>query len=257
VNWWTRYSDVLTKPLALYLGFESAAAALRSYHPIVVPEHLQTRAYATALLQPRVEPTRRDRLAALCGERQERFFDQDGSVRASFVVDELALRRQIGSPAVMRQQLEHLTDLSARPRVDISVLRHDSGAHYSTQGSFVLLDMTDNDTLLYMERVGSLTSGNDSDLASFQDCFETIRAAAVRGDAATELIDQIKEEITSLDSSEMGGYATRAAQIAATSRRRAQGTPAHSARRHSDSATEQGQAQPLHPQSPGPTARPA
>jgi transcriptional regulator with XRE-family HTH domain len=195
-SWWTPYNDVLTATYAQYLGSESAATSIRSYHPIVIPGHLHTQDYATALLDPRVEdPERAGRVVDLRMARQERIFDQGGP-QASFVLDELALRRTIGGAHVMKHQLEHLLQVSAQQSVDISVLPADSGAHFSTLGSFVLLGFPDDDDLLYLEHAtGGLTSGNDMVLmARYQECFETISAKAVAGEAATELITRIKEE---------------------------------------------------------------
>jgi transcriptional regulator with XRE-family HTH domain len=195
-SWWAPYNDVLTTVYAQYLGLESAATSIRSYHPIIIPGHLHTQDYAMALLAPRVDdPERAERVVDLRMARQERTFDEGGP-QASFVLDELALRRSIGSAHVMKHQLEHLLQMSTQPSVDISVLPADHGAHFSTLGSFVLLGFADTDDLLYLEHAtGSLTSGNDMDLmARYQECFEAISAASVKGEAATELITHIKEE---------------------------------------------------------------
>jgi hypothetical protein len=253
MNWWTRYNDVLGIPLTQCLGFESVTTALCAYNPVVIPDHLQTHDYAKALLSPQAEPHRRDLLVALRAERQERLLGHKGSGQASFVIDEAALRRQIGSPAVMGQQLEHLIELSARPRVEISVLPLDSGAHYSTEGGFILLDLADDDTLLYLDNAGSLTAGVEKDVASFRECFETISGAAIKGTAATELIDRIKTEVTGPDRT--GSYAARAAQIAATSRHRTQDIPPLPAHRRGDDDAERDPAQPFPPHSPGAAVR--
>lgn len=194
-SWWAPYNDVLTTTYAQYLGFESAATSIRSYHPVIIPGHLHTQDYAMALLQPRVDPERAERVVDLRIARQERTFDEGGP-HASFVLDELALRRIIGGAHVMKHQLDHLLEMSARPAVDISVLPADSGAHFSTLGSFVLLGFADDGDLLYLEHTtGSLTNQNDMDLmARYQECFETISSRAVKGEAATELITRIKKE---------------------------------------------------------------
>lgn len=195
-SWWTQFSDVIGAPYSQYLGYESAASFIRSYHPIIIPGHLQTQDYAMALLAPRVDPARARRVVDLRIARQERIFDAGSDTQTFFVLDEAALRRTIGGPAVMKHQLEQILEMSQRPQVSISVLPLDYGAHYSTLGSFVLLGFKDDDDLLYMEHAtGSLTSGSDLDLlAAYQECFETISSSAVQGEAATELISHIKEE---------------------------------------------------------------
>jgi transcriptional regulator with XRE-family HTH domain len=194
-SWWAQYNDILSGAFAQYLGMEGAATTIRSYHPLIVPGHLHTQDYAMALLAPRVEPARARRVTDLRMARNERIFDGDGP-QTSFVLDELALRRQIGEPKVMKHQLDHLVTLSRHTRVTISVLPARHGAHFSTMGSFVLLGFADDDDLLYLEHpAGSVATANDmSLLAEYQECFETISSDALQGEAATELITTIKEE---------------------------------------------------------------
>lgn len=49
-----------------------------------------------------------------------------------------ALYREVGNPAVMAAQLRHLTELAARPRVTLTVMR--AIAHASNASGFVLAD---------------------------------------------------------------------------------------------------------------------
>ncbi|WP_335979407.1 MULTISPECIES: helix-turn-helix domain-containing protein [Streptomycetaceae] len=193
-SWWAKYHDVLSPSFGQYLGLEGAAEQVSAYHPVVVPGHLQTGGYTEALLEPRVEPARVARVAALRQDRQTHLLD--GTANLSFVIDEAALRRRIGSPAVMRGQLDHLLEVAGHPRVDLSVLPLDFGAHYSTMGSFVLLGFTDDADVLYLEQAtGSVTTGDDlALLARYQECFEVLTAGARHGEAARALIEQAKEE---------------------------------------------------------------
>ncbi|KIF67158.1 XRE family transcriptional regulator [Streptomyces sp. AcH 505] len=197
-SWWTEFNDVLSAQYTQYLGYESAASSIHSYHPIIIPGHLQTQDYALALLEPRVDEARARRVVDLRMARQERIFETAPVPETSFILDEAALRRQIGSPAVMRNQLEQLVVMGQRPDVTIQVLPFSAGAHYSTLGSFVVLGFKDDTDLLYLEHAtGSLTSGNDLDLlARYQECFETISSVALRGEAAVELIERVKEEFS-------------------------------------------------------------
>ncbi|KPI20484.1 helix-turn-helix domain protein [Actinobacteria bacterium OK074] len=186
-TWWSPYHDVLSPRFAQYLGYESAAATLHTYHPIVVPGHLQTRAYATALLAPRgLEPQRLERVVELRMARQERMFAGGGGPAATFVLDESALRRRIGGSAVLAQQLRQLLDLADRDDVTVRVLPFEAGAHYSTLGSFVLLGFADDDDLLYVEHAaGSMTGGENLELlARYQECLGTIMELAL-GDAVS------------------------------------------------------------------------
>ncbi|MFB7575173.1 helix-turn-helix domain-containing protein [Streptomyces sp. NPDC056165] len=197
-SWWSRFHDVVTPQFAQYLGYEGAATTLNTYHPIVVPGHLQTRRYAEALLAPRgVDLDRCQRVVELRVERQQRMFDGPAGPAGVFILDEAAVRRQIGGKAVLAEQLDHLLDLSQRERITVRVLPFEAGANYSTLGSFVLLGFPDDDDLLYLEHAaGSMTGGEDMELlARYQECFQTITDAALGESESTDLISRIKQDL--------------------------------------------------------------
>ncbi|MFJ6086911.1 helix-turn-helix domain-containing protein [Streptomyces sp. NPDC092369] len=197
-SWWSGFHEVVTPQFAQYLGYEGAADSLHTYHPIVVPGHLQTRAYAEALLAPRdLEEDRCRRVVDLRMERKQRMFDDSGRPACEFVLDEAAVRRQIGGKEVLGQQLGHLLELARRPQVSIRVLPFEAGAHYSTLGSFVLLGFPDDDDLLYLEHAaGSMTGGEDLRLlARYQECFRTITDKALDESQSADLISRVQQDL--------------------------------------------------------------
>ncbi|WP_073948347.1 helix-turn-helix domain-containing protein [Streptomyces kebangsaanensis] len=197
-SWWSSFHDVVNPQFAQYLGYETAAVSLSTYHPIVVPGHLQTRGYAEALLTPRgLEPDRLKRVVDLRMKRQERMFGGEGDFEALFILDEAAVRRRIGGNAVMAEQLQQLLDFGARPDVTIRVLPFEAGAHYSTLGSFVLLGFADDEDLLYLEyATGSMTGGEDPELLRrYQNCLEDISRLALDSSESLGLIGRIKQDL--------------------------------------------------------------
>ncbi|MVO86844.1 helix-turn-helix domain-containing protein [Streptomyces sp. p1417] len=198
-SWWTQWSDVANPRFTGYLPFEAAAVSLRTYHPIVIPGLLHTEDYADALATPDVhDPATRRRLVEFRTARQERVFDESGTDELHFVVDESALRRQIGSPATMRAQLQRLIDVSQHPRTTMQVLPYTAGSLLSTQNAFVLLGFEDDDDLIYLESAQSVVATRDDyDLvANFQDCFEQLREIAYSDDRAIDLINEVREGFT-------------------------------------------------------------
>ncbi|MFI2762710.1 helix-turn-helix domain-containing protein [Streptomyces echinatus] len=197
-SWWSKHHEIVTPQFAQYLGYESAATSVHTYHPIVVPGHLQTRGYAEALLAPRdLSEERTRRVVDLRLERQQRMFDGDEGPVTTFVLDEAAVRREIGGSAVLAEQLQLLLDFAARPRVTIRVLPFAAGAHYSTLGSFVLLGFPDDDDLLYLEHAaGSMTGGENLELlAHYQECFHTIMDLALGETESLDLIGRIRQDL--------------------------------------------------------------
>lgn len=197
-SWWSKYHEVLTPQFAQYLGYEGAAASLSTYHPIVVPGHLQTRAYAEALLAPRdLEADKFRQIVDLRMERQDRMFDGSGRPRCVFVLDEAAVRRQIGGKEVFGEQLGHLLAVAELGEVSVRVLPFEAGAQYSTLGSFVLLSFPDEKDLLYLEHAaGSMTGGEDLQLLGrYQECFRTITDLALDEAASAALISRIQQDL--------------------------------------------------------------
>jgi transcriptional regulator with XRE-family HTH domain len=115
-GWWTSYSW-LDPDLERFFGLEYGASTVRTYENIIVPGLLQTPAYARALMTtglffPQVEIAQRVEARMRRRERLE----GDDPLRLTAVFSEAALRQQVGGPAVLREQLEHLAaQIEAHP----------------------------------------------------------------------------------------------------------------------------------------------
>ncbi|GAA3031185.1 hypothetical protein GCM10020229_48300 [Kitasatospora albolonga] len=87
---------------------------------------------------------------ALRLQRQERLRAADAPT-CWFIVDEFVLRRQIGGPAVMREQLEFLIDAKAELDVEIQVLPREIGAHQGMGGVLTILAFSESPGVVYVE----------------------------------------------------------------------------------------------------------
>ena len=124
--WWDRYRPRLPQSFVTFLGLEDSTSLLRQFQPLFVPGLLQTEDYARAvvsLYNPHDEDAI-ERGVEIRMERQDRFYEK-GHQRAFFILDESALRRQIGGPQVMRRQLERLKEVNRLPFVSIQVVTFD------------------------------------------------------------------------------------------------------------------------------------
>lgn len=115
--WWHCY-DVTAVPAWLrpYVALEADAAVLSSYHPELVPALFQTPGYHSAIQQGMVPgpDDDGDQMAALLGARQDRLA-ADGTPHVHAIVGEAVLRRQVGGPAVMADQLARLAEAAGKP----------------------------------------------------------------------------------------------------------------------------------------------
>lgn len=140
-SWWHEYGDVLDTWFQTYLDFEQAAELIRTYEVQFVPGLLQTEAYARAVISlgyDRSAPHEVDRRARLRMERKQLMLRPDAP-RMWVVLDEAVLHRTIGGPAVLREQVAALLELTESPRVRLQVMPFTSGGHAASGGAFSVL----------------------------------------------------------------------------------------------------------------------
>lgn len=140
-GWWTRYTDVLGS--GTYIGLEAEASAIHTFESQFVPGLLQTEDYARAVIsdgQVRPDPEDVERRVTARMARKE-LFTRPEPPELWAVLDESVILRPVGGPAVMRDQLRHLIEVSTRPNatVTLQILPLSTGAHPGMNGPFVIL----------------------------------------------------------------------------------------------------------------------
>ena len=159
-GWWHSYSDVTPNWFQRYLGLEATAALIRTYEVQFVPGLLQTEEYARAVIPLGPGAAWREEIARRVQLRLERqqVLTRPHPPKLWAVVDEAALRRPVGSPRVMRDQLEALIGIVEKmPHVRLQVLPLAAGGHAAAGGSFTILRFPQQDLpdLVYLEQLTS------------------------------------------------------------------------------------------------------
>ncbi|WP_328315881.1 DUF5753 domain-containing protein [Streptomyces sp. NBC_00388] len=132
-GWWHRWRDVLPAWQRDLIGIESSAGVIRMWHPALVPDLLRTPAYAAAVdavRRPGASPAVLARRAELLRARQERLRERGAVLWA--LIPEAALYTSVGSPDVMREQLDALRQETARPDITLQVMPLTAGPHALT-----------------------------------------------------------------------------------------------------------------------------
>jgi transcriptional regulator with XRE-family HTH domain len=196
-GWWHRYQDVLPPWFQSYIGLEESAQSIRSFDAQFVPGLLQTEDYATAVIQlgayARAEAHRR---VYLRRERQRRF--ATGGLRLWTVIDEVALRRPVGSPRVRCGQLEHLLEVSDRPGVNIQICPFRTGASHAAPGSFSILTFATDDVpdIVYVEQLTSaLYLDKRVDVDRYAQAMDQIAGSSTTGEQTTDMIRAMIEDL--------------------------------------------------------------
>lgn len=202
-NWWTTMSGAVPKWFDLFLGLESGAVEWSSFDNVVVPGLLQTRAYALAVIQgdPDLSEEQIQELVDVRMSRQ-RILEGENPVYVRTVIDESVLYRWRGSSEVMREQFEHLLEMSRRPRIDIQILPYDAGASPAQDsGMFIVMrfppEMEGDPGLVYFELLpGGQYLEKPQEVAMYQRALTRLHAQAASPEASRGIIERRIKEVS-------------------------------------------------------------
>ncbi|WP_406074254.1 helix-turn-helix transcriptional regulator [Micromonospora sp. NBC_01638] len=173
---------------------ERQATVLRSYQNMVVPGLLQTAAYARALFrsvglfdEQEVERRAEARLG-----RQAVLADENPPQLVA-VLDEHVLRRPVGGPVVMREQLLRLVKLvNERPRVRLHIVPASVGAYPGFAGAFVLATLPTGEDVAYLDdQLKGQVIDHAEDVLAVRSSWESIQGEALPPRQSIELLTEV------------------------------------------------------------------
>jgi transcriptional regulator with XRE-family HTH domain len=141
-GWWSTFGQVPT-PFATFLGLESAARSIHIFEPLMVTGLLQTEEYARAIAEtcdPGLTPEQVEKQVKLRIERQQRVLDIDPP-STWVIIDEAAIRREVGGPAVMAAQLRKLQALAKTITIQVVPFTH--GSYPGVRGGLTIFEFDD------------------------------------------------------------------------------------------------------------------
>ena len=193
-GWLHAYQSVLPEQYTTYIGFEGEARGVWNYESLFVPGLLQTEDYARAVIRGGYPSAGRDEVERRVRVRMERqnVLRGESPLELWGIVDEAALRRQVGGVDVMCGQLRYLLEAAAGlPQVTLQVIPFGAGAHAGMPGSFVFMQFTEPaiaDVVYIDSMAGELFLEAESDVRRYRLVFEHLRAVAESPGASRSLI---------------------------------------------------------------------
>jgi transcriptional regulator with XRE-family HTH domain len=208
-GWWAVYEDVLPTGFGIYVGLEAEASSVRAYESQVMHGLLQTEDYARAVMRTVRRKLGSDEIERLVTMRMQR---QDVILRADpldlwLILDESVIRRSMGPPEVMRDQLHHLADASLWPNVTLQVLPFCSGLHPSLNGPFAIVEFPErfDPDVVYSEGIsGHAYLERERDVRMCAETFDLLRAAALSPAESTEIIKGLASNVYLIDERKVG-----------------------------------------------------
>ena len=198
-GWLHAYQSDLPEQYTTYIGFEGEARSVWNYESLFVPGLLQTEDYARAVIRAGLPTAGQDDIERRVEVRMQRqdVLHGDNPLELWGIVDEAALRRQVGGPASMKAQLGHLLASAELPHVTFQVIPFNVGAHAGMPGSFVFMQFTEAaipDVIYLDSMAGDLFLETEADVRRYRLAFEHLRAVAVSPDASRSLVAALATE---------------------------------------------------------------
>jgi Domain of unknown function (DUF5753)/Helix-turn-helix domain len=182
----------------LAIGLESVATSIEVFEPLLINGLLQTEAYARELISYHASITHGvdiQKSLALRMRRQAVITRAENPAAMWCVVEEQVLRRPVGSPAVMAEQLAHLLDVTGCSNVNFQVIPHDVGVHPSLKGAFFLLTFGDDWRVAYEEtRRSAYYYDSPADVEDYGKVMNHLRHLALSPNKSRALITKVRKE---------------------------------------------------------------
>lgn len=203
-KWWRAYEDEIPTFFNHYISLEDSASQLTFWSTNVIPGLLQTGDYRRVVAwteNPTWTHDEVERRVELAAKRQRRL--QDPKAQILVLLHEVVLRNQIGSIAVMEEQLRRLATLSEYPNITIQVVPFKASNHFGMlAGPFVLLDFPvlpatklQEPSVVFVEGfVGSLYLERESEVDQYRRAAQQIRRVALDPIQSRDLILEIARE---------------------------------------------------------------
>lgn len=196
-GWWRKYGIDGHG----FIGMETEAATEFELSLMHIPGLLQTEDYMRAIFESDLRAAqganRGNQIAARL-RRQARLTDEEFPLELNAIVDESALRKEVGGADMMRAQLRHMTRQAALPSVTLQVVRNHRGAHIGMNGSFILLDFIEDEDpdLLYVSYItGSLHIEDPEEIVATKLAFDRLRSEALSPSESVAFIEQVANQL--------------------------------------------------------------
>jgi len=198
-GWLRQYQSELPEIYTAFISFEAEARSSRNYESLLMPGLLQTEEYARAVVKGVVTWASTEQVERYVDARLARqvALTKGEPLRLWAIVDEAAIRRQVGGRGVMRAQLLHILEASQQAHVTFQVIPFDKGGHPGMPGAFVLLEFPDaaETDLAYLENMaGDLFLDSEIAVRRYTLAFEHLRALALSPDDSLRLIARAANE---------------------------------------------------------------
>lgn len=134
-------AEVAPEWLGKWVSLQAQATSLLTYQSSVIPGLLQIESYARAILKltQRASPNLEDQVHARIARQEILTRDDPPPPLYHAILDEAVLRRPVGDPKTMSEQLMHVVEMAEQAEsVLVQVIPFSKGEHAGNAGAFTL-----------------------------------------------------------------------------------------------------------------------
>lgn len=196
-TWWAAFGEALPNWFKTFVGLEGLAQGAFAYSALTLSGQLQTKEYATALLDDNLRVSR-----AECGQvvrarmARQRLTGEPNPLRFHTVIEQCVLDRVVGGPEVMRLQLAHLLTLGELDNVTLQIIPTSVAVHDGLDGPFLLLDFAEAQSIAYIEYRDGAVYAQDQDQVEVYNLVAARLSSRAMSDA--DSADAIRARIATL-----------------------------------------------------------
>jgi transcriptional regulator with XRE-family HTH domain len=204
-GWWTDYEDLVAGTLDAHLAYEVDAVVARVYTIPFIPALLQTLDYARAVFRDMEGRPEREirQLLEIRLRRQEALRRREGlkPLRLVAVTHETALQQVVGSPGIMREQLDALLERSTAPNVDLHVMPFTAKPTFTMtcMWAYFQYDGSGESDIVHIEtHAGFFSLGDDDHVRKYRAAHASLVRASLGKEESREFIRAIRDEMADI-----------------------------------------------------------
>jgi transcriptional regulator with XRE-family HTH domain len=200
-GWWTDFDDEVLSGIDAHLAYEADATVERTYTLPFVPALLQTQDYARAIFHD-MERRSEDEIDQLLEVRQLRrqaLHERENlpPLQLVAVTHESSLRQSVGSPHIMRDQLDALVEHSKAPNVSLHVLPFTAAPVFTMTCMYAYFEYQDalnleQDVVHIETHAGFWSIEDPGRVAEYRKAHDAMVQASLGPEASRELICSIR-----------------------------------------------------------------
>ncbi|HBF84501.1 MAG TPA: XRE family transcriptional regulator [Streptomyces sp.] len=195
-GWWAAYAGRIGQNYLDFIELEADAESLQIQHPVIIPGLLQSPGYVREMITrapTAVSPAHAEMLVSIRLARQAVL---SKAAKLHALVPESALHAKFESgPAIMRDQIRKLLDVSEMPNVELQLIPLTTHPTYGSNGAITLLSF--KHPWAKVASVDNPMGGNHTDdtqqVSFLEKEFEAIAGIALPVDKSRDLLNEYLE----------------------------------------------------------------